>query len=315
MNAVDATLVRLADPTTRESQFDQEALGQLVDAAYGTDFTGAQGPFTAVFDEFRVGVSAPRIGVIDGVWHKTGSTEQVEARFKAEGFGADGVRVDALWRGAVVARFRVGGEPVENASPRRVELEGIDAEIIADLGALPTDPAALEAARRERLLERLKAAAPDPAAITLATVDRWLDGVGAGSAAELLRRARSDLDALAVTVRFAEPTDLPVAPRPLPVAAVLLVRAAGFSVADLLAESKQVAERLRPLGLEPSFDGAPRPRHPTLVVWVVPASTFDDNGWPGGTGTTPAQQRATRRAAAGRWLAAEGIGLVATPTS
>jgi hypothetical protein len=99
------------------------------------------------------------------------------------------------------------------------------------------------------------------------------------------------------------------------VAAALLVRdAAGFSLAGLLADSRAVAERLAPLGLERPADPTLRLRRPVAVVWVLPSSVFDDADWPGGgaAGLTPIQRRTLRRAAAGTWLAAAGIGLVVT---
>jgi hypothetical protein len=314
VNSVDATLVKLAEPATRSAQFDEASLEQLIDAAYGLDDTGAQKPYTPVFDEFRLGVATPRVGALDGVWKPAGSAEPVEARFHMDGIGDGSDRVDAYWRGSIVARFRVGGEPVVAADGEQVDLSGIDDDIVADLGALPADPPALEAARRERLRERLQAAAGDPGVVTDAMVERWLAAVGASSAGDLLAAARGTQGPFGVAVRFAEPGDVAAAPAPLPIAAVLLIRDGISSLADLLAESKRIAERLRPLGLEPATEGSPRPRHRMLVVWVVPDSTFDDTDWPGGTSAVSAEQRAKRRASAGRWLAAEGIGLVATPT-
>jgi hypothetical protein len=114
-------------------------------------------------------------------------------------------------------------------------------------------------------------------------------------------------------VTFAEPRPVSAAAAPLPLAAVVLVRdAAGLSLAELLADSKSVRERLRAYGAEQPPDPVLRLRETLVVVWVVPEALFDDGDWPGGGAGTPAERRAARRIAAGTWLAREGIGLAAT---
>jgi hypothetical protein len=80
-----------------------------------------------------------------------------------------------------------------------------------------------------------------------------------------------------------------------------------------MAETRMARDRIGPLGLEvPHGDGL-RPRQPLFAAWVIPGSIFDDSDWPGGqAGMTADQLRTARRAAAGAWLAREGIGLVVT---
>jgi hypothetical protein len=97
------------------------------------------------------------------------------------------------------------------------------------------------------------------------------------------------------------------------VAVALLIRDAGFSLSQLMAETRMARDRIGPLGLEvPHGDGL-RPRQPLFAAWVIPGSIFDDSDWPGGqAGMTADQLRTARRAAAGAWLAREGIGLVVT---
>jgi hypothetical protein len=241
---VDRQLVRLADPGTRAGVFDAVALEQLVAAAYDATDMSAQGPFTATFEEFRLGVAAQPLAAVDGTWNPIGAIDRTEAHFRLAGFGNGALpRVDGLWRGSIVARFATGGEPITSVVTTTPDARTVDAE-----------------------------------------------------------------------VTFAAPQPVSQATRPLPIAAALLIRdAASLSIAQLLADSKSVRERLTPYGVERPPEPTLRLREPLLVVWIVPEALFDDADWPGGGGGAPAQRRALRRAAAGAWLAREGIGLVATP--
>ena len=47
MNYVDFTLIRMADPATRASLFDEETLEQMAVAAYGEDAATLSGPYPA----------------------------------------------------------------------------------------------------------------------------------------------------------------------------------------------------------------------------------------------------------------------------
>jgi len=248
MNFVDATLVKLADPATRAGLFDDTALGQLVSAAYDATTLGVTGPFDALFDEVQLGVSASAIGRVEGTWALSGAATRTEARFDLGGLPSFPVeRVDALWRGAIVARTIPDTAPVQS-----VEIE-----------------------------------------------QPWV-------------AANGDAYTTQARVTFAAPPvdDVP-SPRRLPMSVGILIRDAGFSVADLLWESKVVRERLDPAGVERAGNGAPRPHHPIVIAWIVPAAVFDDADWPGATpGMTPPDARGARRLTAGQWLAREGIGLV-----
>jgi hypothetical protein len=241
---VDQTIVRLADPATRPAVFDQVALEQLVAAAYDSSTMAAQGPFGATFDEFRLGVAAAPLGALEGTWNPVGGVDRTEAHFRVAGLGNGALpRVDALWRGAIVARFARGGEPITSVTTTIPDGETIEAEIAF--------------------------AAPQPASAS---------------------------------------------PLPLPIAAALLIRdSGGLSVAQLLADSKSVRERLTQYGIQRSPDSTLRLREPLVVVWIVPETLFDDADWPGGDAGSASQRRAARRAAAGAWLAREGIGMAATP--
>lgn len=314
MNYVDKTLIRLAEPATRDAVFDQEGLAHIVAAGYDTQAMPVEGPYAAVFDELRAGFYAPRLGLLEGAWQQAGRPELTEARIRLSGVGPDATaRIDAFWRGAVVARTVPDASRVTAANVTWPSLGTIDAEIVATLGALPADGAALEAERRTRLLTRLRVGLDQPDALTNGAFDTWLQSTGATSATDLLTRFQGTILPGTVSVTFSLPDATPPSPVPLPVAAAIVIRDAGFSVAQLLMESKLIRSQVEPLGLDRPRDPTLRPRGSPLIVWVLPAAVFDDPDWPGGEGAPSAvAQRAARRAAAGRWLAAEGIGLVTT---
>ena len=104
MNYVDFTLIRMADPATRATLFDDETLEQMAVAAYGGDATTLSGPYQPVFHEMMIGLSIPSRSTIDGWWNE--GTMRNEGRFIIAGMGRDSsVRIDALWRGGIIARI------------------------------------------------------------------------------------------------------------------------------------------------------------------------------------------------------------------
>jgi hypothetical protein len=105
VNFVDATVVALADPTTRSALFDQDAFAQLVASGYDAGSLGVQGPYSAVFDELELGLFVPRRGSMVAQWGMLGGSDRSEGLIQLAGVGADSsVRVDGLWRGSIVAR-------------------------------------------------------------------------------------------------------------------------------------------------------------------------------------------------------------------
>jgi hypothetical protein len=316
VNYVDFTLVSLADQTRRASVFDQVSLDQLLHTVYDADTMGASGPYQPVFDDLQLGLAAPALGTLEGTWQPTGSPERTEVVLRVAGLGDSAVpRIDAFWRGAIVARYAQAGDPITSVGTAWPDADSIDAAIAAAHGGtLPGDPAALETERRTRFAAHVRTALDQPDVFTDDALDAWLADVGAGSLGDLF--ANGGTAALGtVKITYAPPHAVSESPKQLPVAAALLVRdAAAFSLAGLLADSRTIAERIAPLGLERPDDPTLRLRRPVVVVWVLPSSVFDDADWPGGSagGLTAAQRRTLRRAAAGTWLAAAGIGLVVT---
>jgi hypothetical protein len=314
VNFVDYTLVRLADVTTRAALFDSDSLELLTAAGYAEDAATLTGPYAAVFDEVQIGLSIPRRSTIEGQWAQIGSSDRSEARLVISGLGRDStVRLDALWRGSIVARIAPASGRIADVISQWPDPNGIDAEIIAALGSLPSDPAALEHERRVRFLGRIRAALSEPAALTDAIFDRWLARVGAQSVGDLMTNFRNVLATGALKISYSDPTHVEASPRPLPVTVALLIRDAPISLADLMADSKLVREHLVEAGVERARDSATNARAPLLVAWIVPETVFDDADWPGGTSGTPDQKRLTRRRAAAQWLGPEGIALIAAP--
>jgi hypothetical protein len=312
VNFVDATLVRLADQASRAGLFDEVALEQIVTASYDVETLALEGPFQPRFDEFRLGVPAAGLATVDGSWNLIGGVDRTEIQLRVVGLGGDeDTRVDAVWRGAIVARIVAPTDRVTEVSTAFPDTDGIDEEIVAELGSLPSDPAALEGERRSRFLTRARAVVAQPDALTGTVLAAWLERLGVGSVSELMAHPGGAVAGTA-QVTFSPPSAAAPSPMPLPITAILLIRDGGFSVADLLADSHRLRDRLGAFGVERPRETALPMREPVVVIWVVPAAVFDDTDWPGGGGGDAGQQRAGRRAAAGAWLAREGIGLVTT---
>jgi hypothetical protein len=317
MDFVDATFITLADESTRADVFDQLALEHVVAAGYNADALAVEGPFEAVFDELTLGVAVPRLAAMDGTWNPVGGVERMEASFRLTGIGPDpAVRIDAVWRGAVVARVVAADDRIVDVQTTFPALGTIDADIEADLGGLPTDPDDLESARRERVLERLRTGLDQPDRLAEGRLADLLAGAGVGSVGDLVERTSGVVAPGAVKVGFTpEPaTPPPAAPLPLPVSVLILVRGEDVSVTQLLADTKLARDRLEPLALQRPADPALRRRRALLAAWIVPAEVFDDEDWPGATnGMTPEERRIARRTAAAAWLGSEGIAVAAPP--
>ncbi|HEY9829626.1 MAG TPA: hypothetical protein V6D26_03545, partial [Stenomitos sp.] len=159
MNYEDATLIRLADQASRSALLDDIALEQLISATYNTDILAVEGPYQPIFKEFRLGVVLSNLGVVEGIWNPVGGVERMEARFHSSGLGSNSlIRVDALWRGDIVARTVPTTSRITQVEAKWTDAGTIDAEIAAALGSLPTNSQTLEQERRTRFLARIRSA-------------------------------------------------------------------------------------------------------------------------------------------------------------
>jgi hypothetical protein len=306
MDFVDTTIVALAGESTRAGVFDSESLEAVLEAAYDVDAMGPiAGTLTPLFDELEVGYAAPQPGTLEGAWHPVAEPAQRnEARFQLSGLpGEEALRVDAMWRGSILARYAEAQDQIVDVSVAWPDKEAVDAAVAAANGGLLPTGATLELGRKTALLDQIRASLADPTAFTEDRLDAVRRTVGAGSIGGLLDRLRDPERAVAQIV-FPDPAPVATIRRPLPVAVALLIRDAPFSVAELLSQSKVVRARLMSLGAGLPKDDALRQRQRLTVAWVVPASMFTDTDWPGADDDE-------RRANAAKWLSREGIGLVA----
>jgi hypothetical protein len=312
VNYVDFTLIRIADPTTRASLFDEAALEQMAAAAYGEDAATLSGPYQPIFREVMIGLSIPSRSTIEGCWNA--GTMHNEGRFIIAGLGhGSSARIDALWRGGIIARMTQASGKITEEISEWPDPSGIDAEIIAALGALPTNPTTLETERRDRFLARIRAALHQPDAFTEAIFDDWLQRSGAVSVSDLMTHFRGVISTGTLRIRYSDPAAVPPSPRELPITAALLLRDQPISLVEVVSQSKIVVEQLREAGMERARDADTSARAPILVVWVVPVTMFDDDDWPGGTSGTNAEKRLLRRRAAATWLGPQGIVFAPTP--
>ena len=303
MDSVDATLVKLADAATRATVIDSDALAALLDATYEAGSMSVEPPFSGVFDEFELGLDLAAPVVASGAWMRSGEAERTEARFEITGLPRWSIRIDALWTGSVVATVNFPSAVIGSLDSAWPSAGAVDGEIVKALGALPADPTALERERRTRYLGHLRAGFSQPATLTDAIFDESLRAAGVGSVGELIDRNGAGFGAATLQLVMQVTQPLAGTVRQLPVRTAILVRDASASIADLLHDSKQVRAYLREAGQVPADGGLPTRGLPT-VMWVLPATAFDDPAWPG-----PDNQ--TRRSRAAQWLAREGIALAA----
>jgi hypothetical protein len=314
MNFVDYTLTRLADDDTREAMFDQDALEQLLAAAYDADAVSFDAPFVPLFERLSLGISLNRRSCVEGRWGELTDPQRNQLLVQWDGDSSTPLRVDALWQGAIAAQAGGSRSRVERVTSDWPDVSTIDTDIVASLGALPSDPVALELARRMRLLARWRAGALQPDAFTDATLDAQLKFVGAGSVSELITRDQRAFGNATLQVGFSDPQATTPELKPMPICAAMLIRDAPLDLAGMLAESRRMRELLQAQGAERPPQYSAIGQVPVVVAWVIPATVFDDPDWPGGTaGAGAAQNNAQRRLAASRWLSREAIGLMTPP--
>jgi hypothetical protein len=310
VNFIDTALIRIADPATRAAVFDQPTLEAMAAAAYDSGALLLGGPYSAVFDRFELGLSVSSLGSVEGVFRMPGGVSTGEIQLQLGGLGPLlPMRSDALWVGSIIARTTPLNSRIKSVRAS-FSIDDIDAAIRADLGALPADPAALEAERRKRLIATMKAAMSQPDLLTDDAFNEWLGRIGATSVSDLLTNHRNVLSSGVLQVGFSPAADAVAAPAPLPIAATVLIRDQGVSIAQLLFESKMLREQLTERGVVVPAKSSLPALNPFLAVWLLPITVFDDAAWPG-AGADQDALRADRRRKAAAWLAPEGIVIAA----
>lgn len=115
-----------------------------------------------------------------------------------------------------------------------------------------------------------------------------------------------------MNVTFAAPQAPPDVARPFPVAVAVMTRNVEARLRDVLADAAVSRAGVVAAGASiGQRDDLPRVRNHSIALWITPAVTFDDAGWPGGGAGTADEQRVARRARAASWLADQGIALAA----
>ena len=308
MHFTDKTLLGFADPATAAAPFSEEALKAVIEASYGVPAAGLIGTPVPRFDQLEFapfgGQAATEVSGEHHAIHRGDPSGPL-----ASGLNA---RIDVLWTGAITVSAAFPRAAIGVGSATAPDLSGVDDAIPAPL---PTDPEALEAARRAVVLARLQAWAEDPAAVMDDTLDAWLARSGLASVSEFLERAAAAAVPMRRFVLSFTPLPGTAAPAPVtfPVAAAALIRdvtAADFRLADLLQASRVAQARLDLEGVAPKDGGENLPTGRAATLWLVDAGWFDDADWPGGTSGSAAARRAARITRATGWLAAQGIALV-----
>ena len=183
MDFEDQVLVRLADPTTRDAVFDQDALAAV--AAAGYDHPELEGPYQAGFDDLELAVDLQAQVRADGYWQRAGDPASTDLRLSISGLGAQpSPGLTALWRGSVVARMAVATAPVTDVGVAQPGGEQLDlrvgfaatptttlprslpvtvAVLARDVGTSLTALLAHTVSLRQRLQDAGREPAPDPA--------------------------------------------------------------------------------------------------------------------------------------------------------
>jgi len=307
MHFDDATFVAFEDIVTATALFSDDAQKALAAASYGLEMSSLSGAPTTLFDP-------PQFAPFPGqMWTET-QREGHSMSTRPADLDAPGssTRADILLRGTVTLNAAFPRAEIGVASIASPNLSNIDGDIP---NPVPTDAAALDAARRTVVLDRLKAAANDADAVSDASLDAWIASTGSATLTEFLDRAGAASVPLAQFVLSFTP--LPgtsvAAPVAFPVMAAVMIRDpgdAGFKLTDFMQASKAVLNRMDNEGAEPKPGGDALPLGRSVVAWLVPQSWFDDADWPGGGAGNAAAQRNDRITRATEWLVKHRIALV-----
>lgn len=310
MDFIDKTVLKLSEDASRLALFDDAALEQILSAGYDTSVTPVNAPFSAEFDEFTLGFADFLLSPLEGQVYLNGAQEPGRIALQFSDIqGANSLKAEALWRGSIIARSAPEDSVITSADFSWPAMGEIDSAIIAADGSLPTNITVLEQKRRAALVTHMKGLLQDPQVFSEHYLDELLSDLGVSGVSELIDRPTGIPGA--VRIGFSAPSGAPPTPQRFPVVAAILVRDVGFSVRDLLFESKLLRQRMDRAGVEKPRSKSLPLRRGILVIWILPEAVFGDAGWPGATASMSAAQAiAARRSRAGQWLAKEGIGLV-----
>jgi hypothetical protein len=161
--------------------------------------------------------------------------------------------------------------------------------------------------------------APTPGADAVwagSVVVRTAGGDGTITAADVTDQGRDveAVDHVEVGLAFsaAPAVTLATPPLVLPVVVAFLVADADPSPRALLQLTEPARRAAARYSVAAPPSGAPVRTQERCVCWLVPAASFDDDGWPGATTGSAQKKRGQRLAAAQAWLSGQGIAVVTT---
>jgi hypothetical protein len=308
MDPSSELMLLLADPAVRATVLDEAALLAVISVSYDVDPATITGPVTAIYDRVDVAVPiVPETAVALRVtragdalpWDITGSWDG--PTLPAPG-------ADLVWTGSIVLATGGGSGTVTDLAGSEPNL---DAVFVAPLSALP--PTATEDQIRAALRQAAENDVAAPA-LTDTELDNLLAVLAPGAAdPRAMGRSVSGRDLVGLQLQMSPlPGAADAVPVALPVVVAFLVADATTAPRDLLRATALARRAARGYPVPPVPSGAPARLADRCVCWVLPATAFDDTGWPGGSGADAAAQRASRLAAARAWLASQGIAIVTT---
>ncbi|MFC3077462.1 hypothetical protein ACFODL_05100 [Phenylobacterium terrae] len=310
MHFEDRTLVRMADPASREALFSPVVAERLLSAAFGPNPLLTQ-PFSASVTHVALGVSAGAGPSLRGHWRFPDGRPGGDAEAVVLGLAAASGVLPAIVDGLVAATMSPVTGRIAEVSGRTAELPRLEALDAGATAAERADPARLESRRRLQLAKAVAGAGLDDADARL-VADQWLSAAGAGSVAELLEAAAgpAGVERLSLKYEFTEP-QAPAQQAARFVAGVVISDLAGPepSLLEILRISRDLQRAIMATGRSTGPLGGLQPLRPAPVIWFVPAQSFEDADWPGPAGGSNAQRASARQARAAAWLADQGVAL------
>lgn len=306
MNAADQVLLRLADPAARPGLLTADALLQLATVSYDIDPATVTGPTTAVYD--RVDLEVPLAAGIVATARimRAGDALPWDVMASWDSGGGPTPGADAVVVAQLVVRAAGAGGTIEQVDTAAPDL---DAAFAAALAGLP--PSATPDQIRAALRQAAEQTFANPP-LTDTELDAVLAGVGGGDPRRL-GHATGGRDAMGLRLTMSAPPDPATAvPLVLPVVFAVLVADPNASPRDLLRATAVARRAAMAYPLPEPPREAPARRTERCVCWLIPAPTFDDDGWPGAGGGNADAKRAARLAAARAWLATTGVAVVPT---
>lgn len=312
MRFEDKVLIALGDPDSRKALFGATLAARLLRAGFGSldPFTA---PYAADAQSVMLAVAPSEPPRYRG---RAQTTDGRFVQFDAE--LADPSACEPLLAAVVEGMLSATLAPVTGriaaVTTRRGMLPTLAALDVAASAAERADVAMLERRRRIGLARAIAGDALDEDGAQL-LADEWLQQATQDRVEDFLRSAAGPAGFERVALRY----DViePAAPSQRTtrfVAGVVIsdpLAAQGPSMLEIVARARAAQRVVRAAGKATAPLGGMEAVVSAPIVWFVPASTFDDDGWPLANGIPANERPARRQERAAAWLASEGIALAA----